>query len=147
MKPLFLSLLLLILALPYQRAAAQTGAAGPDAPATGKRAGKNKKSADAEVARSQRRMSMNPEEAKRDQQMEVLEARSGMTANTSFGRGSGPARQYDKASGGFALKKFKDKRRGTARQKRGQSHPAPGIDPKGKPLTHKYKGKKHFLFF
>ena len=92
-------------------------------------------------------MSMNPEEAKRDQQMEVLEARSGMTANTSFGRGSGPARQYDKASGGFALKKFKDKRRGTARQKRGQSHPAPGIDPKGKPLTHKYKGKKHFLFF
>ena len=147
MKPLFLFFLLFALALPYQQAAAQTGAAGSDAPTTGKRAGKNKKPVDAEVARTQRRMSMNPEEAKRDQQMEVLEARSGMTANTSFGRGSGPARQYDKASGGFALKKFKDKRRGTARQKRGQSHPAPGIDPKGKPLTHKYKGKKHFLFF
>ena len=99
----------------------------------------------ADVARTQRRMGMNPDEAKRDQQLEILEARSGGTANTSFGRGTGPARQFDKGAGGFTVKKFKDKRIGTNRQKRGQSRPAPGIDPKGKPLKH--KKRNGFLFF
>ncbi|MCB2406912.1 hypothetical protein [Hymenobacter lucidus] len=104
----------------------------------------SRKASGEDIARMQRRMSMNPDEVKRDQQVEILEARSGGTANTSFGRASGPARQYDKGSSGFMVRKFKDKR-GTAQQQRGQSRKAPGIDPKGKPLKHK---KKHrFLFF
>lgn len=103
------------------------------------------KSEAADVARMQRRMNMNPDEAKRDQQQEILEARSGGTANTTFGRGTGPARQFDKGAGGFTVKKYKDKRIGTNRQQRGQSRPAPGIDPKGKPLKH--KKRKGFLFF
>jgi len=106
-----------------------------------------KKDSEADIARMQRRMSMNPDQVKRDQQMEILEARSGGTSNTSFGRGAGPARQFEKGSGGFTVRKFKDNRVGTARQKRGQTRPAPGIDPKGKPLKHKYKKKHHFLFF
>lgn len=95
----------------------------------------------------QRRMSMNPDEAKRDQQMEILDARAGLSSNTSLSRGSSSARHYDKGSGGFYLKKFKDKRAGTLQQKRGQTRRAPGIDPKGKPLKHKHKYKKQFLFF
>ncbi|RSK51066.1 hypothetical protein [Hymenobacter rigui] len=107
---------------------------------------KKRKASATDIARVQRRMSMNPDEAKRDQQMEILEARSGMgTANTSFGRASGPARQYEKGAGGFTVRKFKDNRIGTARQKRGQTRPAGFVDPKGKPLSH--KKKKHFLFF
>ncbi|UOQ72631.1 hypothetical protein [Hymenobacter cellulosilyticus] len=78
------------------------------------------------MARMQRRMSMNPDEVKRDQQLEILEARSGGTANTSFGRASGPARQYEKGNSGFTVRKFKDKR-GTAQQKRGQSRRAPAL--------------------
>ncbi|GAA4014190.1 hypothetical protein GCM10022408_29180 [Hymenobacter fastidiosus] len=104
-----------------------------------------RKASGEDIARMQQRMSMNPNEAKRDQQMEVLEARAGGgTANTSFGRASGPARQLEKGSGGFRVLNFRDKR-GTALQKRGVSRSAAGIDPKGKPLTH--QKKKHFLFF
>lgn len=107
---------------------------------------KNRKASATDITRMQRRMSMNPDEVKRDQQMEVLEARSGMgTANTSFGRSAGPARQFEKGAGGFAVRKFKDNRIGTARQKRGQTRAAGFVDPKGKPLSH--KKKKHFLFF
>lgn len=107
---------------------------------------KKRKTSATDIARMQQRMSMNPDEAKRDQQMEILEARSGMsTANTSFGRSSGPARQFEKGSGGFTVRKFKDNRVGTARQKRGQTRAAGFVDPKGKPLSH--KKKKHFLFF
>jgi len=104
-----------------------------------------KKASDADITRMQRRMSMNPDEAKRDKQMEILEARSGMTSNTSLSRGSSSARQYDSRNGGFTVKKFKTKNVGSLRQKRGQTHAAPGIDPKGKPLNH--KRKKHFLGF
>ncbi|RPD49775.1 hypothetical protein DNI29_02980 [Hymenobacter sediminis] len=107
---------------------------------------KKRQASATDIARMQQRMSMNPDEVKRDQQMEILEARSGMsTANTSFGRSSGPARQFEKGSGGFTVRKFKDSRIGTARQKRGQTRPAGFVDPKGKPLSH--KKKKHFLFF
>lgn len=108
---------------------------------------KSKRKATAsDIANMQRRMNMNPNEAKRDQQMEVLEARAGGGANTSFGRASGPARQYEKGSGGFTVRKFKaSKHARNAMMKRGQSRPAPGIDPKGKPLKH--KKKKGFLFF
>ncbi|HEX8349206.1 MAG TPA: hypothetical protein VF598_04530 [Hymenobacter sp.] len=133
------------------RVQAQTAAPSPDFPAqndpsAGARKTK-KKDSSTDMARMQRRMSMNPDEVKRDQQMEILEARSGGTANTSFGRAAGPARQFEKGGGGFTVRKFKDKRAGTARQKRGQTRPAPGIDPKGKPLTHKYKKRHRFLFF
>lgn len=108
---------------------------------------KKRKASPTDVARMQQRMSMNPDEVKRDQQMEVLEARSGAggTANTSFGRAAGPARQFEKGSGGFTVRKFKDNRIGTARQKRGQTRRAGYVDPKGKPLNH--KKKKGFLFF
>ncbi|WP_139925547.1 hypothetical protein [Hymenobacter sp. DG01] len=107
---------------------------------------KKRKASATDIARMQQRMSMNPDEAKRDQQMEILEARSGMsTANTSFGRSAGPSRQFEKGSGGFTVRKFKDNRIGTARQKRGQTRAAGFVDPKGKPLSH--KKKKHFLFF
>lgn len=107
---------------------------------------KKRKASATDIARMQQRMSMNPNEVKRDQQMEVLEARAGMaTANTSFGRSAGPNRQYEKGAGGFTVRKFKDKRLGTAKQKRGQTRAAGFVDPKGKPLSH--KKKKHFLFF
>ncbi|TGE11793.1 hypothetical protein [Hymenobacter elongatus] len=114
----------------------------PDAPTKSRKS--SRKASGEDIARMQRRMSMNPGDVKRDQQIEVLEARSGGGANTSFGRASGSSRQYEKSNSGFTVRKFKDKR-GTAQQQRGQSRKAPGVDPKGKPLTHK---KKHrFLFF
>ena len=107
---------------------------------------KKRKASATDIARMQQRMSMNPNEAKHDQQMEILEARSGAaTANTSFGRAAGPSRQYEKGSGGFTVRKFKDKRLGTAKQKRGQSRAGGYVTPKGKPLKH--KKTKHFLFF
>lgn len=105
-----------------------------------------RKATSADVANMQRRMNMNPDEAKRDQQIEVLEARAGGGANTSFGRSAGPARQYEKGTGGFTVRKFKaGKHTRNVMKKRGQSRPAPGIDPKGKPLKH--KPAKRFLFF
>lgn len=108
---------------------------------------KSKRKASAvDIANMQRRMNMSPEDAKRDQQLELLEARAGGgSANTSFGRAAGPARQYEKGSGGFTVRKFKaGKHTRNAMMKKGQGRPAPGIDPKGKPLKH--KKKKRFLF-
>jgi hypothetical protein len=143
MKKLFVATLLAIagfLAAPAQaQSVLDQGRAATDASPKKKR-----KASSTDVARMQQRMSMNPDEAKRDQQMEILEARSGGTSNTSFGRSAGPSRQYEKGSGGFTVRKFKDNRVGTARQKRGQTRAAGYVNPKGKPLTHK---KKKFLFF
>ncbi len=146
MKKFLAGALLALSGLFMAPAYAQVTPSAPDQ-ATGNKPRKQKsKDESADVTRTQRRMNMNPDEAKRDQQLEILEARSGgSTANTSFGRGTGPARQYDKGMGGFTVKKFKDKRIGTARQKRGLSRAAPGIDPKGKPLKH--KKRNGFLFF
>ncbi|PJJ54523.1 hypothetical protein [Hymenobacter chitinivorans] len=142
MKKLIAALLLAGTSLVAFQAQAQSSEPAADKPAASRKP--SRKASGEDIARMQRRMSMNPNEVKRDQQMEILEARSGGTANTSFGRAAGPARQYEKGNSGFMVRKFKDKR-GTAQQKRGQSRPAPGIDPKGKPLSHK---KKHrFLFF
>ena len=105
-----------------------------------------RKASSADIANMQRRMNMNPEDAKRDQQIELLEARAGGSANTSFGRSSGPARQYEKGSGGFTVRKFKaGKHTRNAMMKKGEGRAAPGIDPKGKPLNH--KKKKRFLPF
>ncbi|SHJ70189.1 hypothetical protein SAMN02745146_3749 [Hymenobacter daecheongensis DSM 21074] len=143
MKKLIAVLLLVAPALFVQPAQAQVN--GQQGKGRKAEQARSRKVSGEDMARMQQRMSMNPDEAKRDQQMEVLEARAGGgTANTSFGRSAGPARQLEKGSGGFSVLKFKDKR-GTALQKRGLSRPAGGIDPKGKPLTH--KKKKRFLLF
>ncbi|WP_046245919.1 hypothetical protein [Hymenobacter terrenus] len=99
-----------------------------------------------ELARNQRRAAMTPDEIKRDQQLELLEARTG---NTSFGgRNGGPERQFDsnRSGNGFMVRKFKAKA-GFAEQKRGMSHPVGASNPAGKPLVHKHKQKKKFLFF
>ncbi|WP_375433916.1 hypothetical protein [uncultured Hymenobacter sp.] len=107
---------------------------------------RKRKANSSDIANMQRRMNMNPDDAKRDQQLELLQARAGGSANTSFGRAAGPARQYEKGAGGFTVRKFKaSKHAKNAMMKKGQSRPAMGIDPKGKPLNH--KNKKRFLFF
>ena len=98
-----------------------------------------------ELARNQRRAAMSPDEAKRDQQLELLEARTG---NTSFGGHNGPERQFDsnRPGNGFMVRKFKAKA-GFGEGKRGMSHPIGGANPAGKPLVHKHPGRKRFLFF
>jgi hypothetical protein len=96
-----------------------------------------------ELARNQRRAAMTPDEVKRDQQLELLEARTG---NTSFG-GRGPERQFDNGrnGNGFMVKKYKAKA-GFLENKRGQTHYVGGSNPPGKPLVHKHN-KNKFLFF
>jgi hypothetical protein len=99
------------------------------------------------LMRNQRTANMTPEELKRDQQLQILEARTGISnGNTSLGRHVGPERHFDKSSGGFMVRKFKAKP-GSGEQKRGMSHPIGGSNPKGKPLVHKSKMKKKFFFF
>jgi hypothetical protein len=94
-------------------------------------------------ARMRRQQQGSPEDAARDQQLQILEARTG---NTSFGAGNnGPIRQYDKSNGAFTVRKFKVMR--GQKQKHGMSRQAPGINPKGKPLVHEHNRRKKFLFF
>ncbi|TYZ13416.1 hypothetical protein FY528_03125 [Hymenobacter lutimineralis] len=126
----------------HAQADAPQGPAGPvfEAPAAQQKAPRKRKASANDIARMQRRMAMNPDQAKRDQQIEVLEARAG--GSTSMGRGT--SRQYESGNGGFVVRRFRDKT-GSATQKRGQTRPAPGINPKGKPLKH--KKAKRFLFF
>ena len=97
--------------------------------------------------RARRQQQMTPENAARDQQLQVLEARTG---NTSLGaeRG-GPFRQLDKAGGSFTVRKFRalpgqDQKKGESRRVR------MGARTKGKPLVHEHgsnKKKHRFLFF
>jgi uncharacterized iron-regulated membrane protein len=100
-----------------------------------------------ELARNQRRAAMTPDEIKKDQQLALLEARTG---NTSFGT-KGPDRQFDsnRSGGGFMVRKFRAQpgKPGYAENKRGQSHFMGGSNPAGKPLVHKQKNKHRFLFF
>jgi hypothetical protein len=87
---------------------------------------------------------MSPEEAAHDQQMQLLEARTG---NTSFGaeRG-GPYRQMDKTGGSFTVRKFRALP--GQEQKRGESRRVlMGARTTGKPLVHDRGRKKKFLFF
>ena len=131
--------------------AARAQSAAPDfpaAPAPGTpsaAATRSSRASAQELARQQRRSQMSPDEAKRDEQMALLEARTG---NTSFSRG-GPERQLDKATagGGFTVRKFKSRPGQMAGDQRGQGHYRGGIDPPGKPLEHKHKGKKKFGIF
>lgn len=144
------AVLTLAVAFATSRAQAQSGAPDYPAPApTPPAAAKptNPNLSPAAKAREERRQRMDPDEARRDQQLEILEARAGGgTSNTSLSRGASQARQYEGRGGGFTVKKFKDKRPGTKKQQRGQTHYAGGIDPKGERLIDK-KRKKHFLFF
>ncbi|RZJ93016.1 MAG: hypothetical protein EOO60_06375 [Hymenobacter sp.] len=94
-------------------------------------------------ARLRRQQQMTPEDAARDQQLQILEARTG---NTSFGAGSGGAyRQYDKSKGGFTVRKYRAMP--GQENKRGLGHQAPGSITKGQPLVHDHSRKKKFLFF
>lgn len=94
-------------------------------------------------ARTRRQQQMTPEEAARDQQLQILEARTG---NTSFGAGSGGAyRQYDKSGGAFTVRRYKAMP--GQENKRGLGHQAPGSITKGQPLVHNHSRKKKFLFF
>ncbi|MBU6119673.1 hypothetical protein [Hymenobacter siberiensis] len=99
-----------------------------------------------ELARNQRRAAMSPDEVKRDQQLELLEARTG---NTSFGA-RGPDRQFDsnRSGNGFMVRKFKTQpgKPGYV-SKRGMGHTAGSSNPAGKPLVHKHKSKHKLLFF
>ena len=100
-----------------------------------------------ELARNQRRAAMSPDEIKKDQQLALLEARTG---NTSFGT-RGPDRQFDsnRSGGGFMVRKFKAQagKPGYAEGKRGQGRFIGGSNPEGKPSVHKHKSKHRFLFF
>ena len=126
---------------------AQTGPAFPTPGQTTSEEGARRTSAvnAQELARNQRRAAMTPDELKRDQQMELLEARTG---NTSFGGNGGPERQFDsgRSGNGFMVKKFKTKA-GFLENKRGQTHYVGGSNPPGKPLVHKHKSKNKFLLF
>ncbi|SDX81905.1 hypothetical protein [Hymenobacter psychrophilus] len=119
--------------------------------ATQKQTRKRGKATTDDVANMQRRMSMNAEESKRDQQQELLEARSG-AGNSSLSRAAGPDRQYDRGTGGFTVRKYRDNRVGAKPPKRGATRAAGYVDPKGKPMTDKQRSnrnrnKKRFLFF
>jgi hypothetical protein len=94
-------------------------------------------------ARARRQQQMSPEDAARDQQMQLLEARTG---NTSFGaEKGGPYRQLDKTGGSFTVRKFKalpgqEQEKGVSRRVQ------MGGRTKGKPLVHD-RSRKKFLFF
>ncbi|HET9505861.1 MAG TPA: hypothetical protein VFO93_20105 [Hymenobacter sp.] len=101
---------------------------------------RKEKRAAAILTQAQPTKEKTPEEVAQEQQLRILEARAG---NTSFGDGNGGAfRQLDKNSGGFTVRKFKSLR--GQENKRGEGHQAPGIDPKGEPLTQR-KHKKNFF--
>jgi hypothetical protein len=87
---------------------------------------------------------MSPEDAARDQQMQLLEARTG---NTSFGaEKGGPYRQLDKTGSSFTVRKFKALP--GQEQKRGESRRVlMGARTTGKPLVHDHGRKKKFLLF
>jgi len=98
----------------------------------------------ADAARARRQQQMSPADAARDQQLQVLEARTG---NTSFGvEKGGPYRQLDKTSGSFTVRKFRALR--GQEQERGKSRRMPtGARTHGQPLVHEHGRKKRFLLF
>jgi hypothetical protein len=150
MKKLLATVLLGGLGL-FAAPAARAQSEAPDFPTAGKEVGtsetgarRNSRASSEELARNQRRANMSPEDVKRDQQLEILEARTGMgTGNTSFSR-NGPERQFESA-GGFKVRKFKAKA-GSGLQKRGMTHMAGGADPKGQRLIDKKRRNKFLIF-
>lgn len=142
MKKIVVAAPLLFIAL-LSAASAKAQAVAPDFPAPGSPARPATPTTALDGARSRRQQQMSPEDAARDQQLQILEARTG---NTSFAaeRG-GPARQLDKSGGAFTVRKFKalpgqEHKRGESRQV------VMGGRTTGKPLVHKHNRKK-FLFF
>lgn len=122
-------------------AGAQAQSTAPNFPTLGSPARPNAP-AFKDDTRARRQQQMSPEDAARDQQMQLLEARTG---NTSFGaeRG-GPYRQMDRAGGSFTVRKFKALP--GQEQKRGESRRVlMGAHTTGKPLVH--DRKKKFLLF
>lgn len=122
---------------------AQAQTTAPDFPTPGSPA-RSAVPAPADGARARRQQQMSPEDAARDQQLQLLEARTG---NTSFGaEKGGPYRQLDKTGGSFTVRKFRalpgqDQKRGESRRVR------MGARTTGKPLVHDRGRKKKFLFF
>lgn len=117
--------------------------AAPSFPTTGNTTNAASPAAPLDAARARRQQQMSPEDAAHDQQLQILEARTG---NTSFGAGtSGPSRQYDKRNGAFTVRRYKGMP--GQEQKRGVGRPSYGINPKGQPLVHDHKQKKKLLFF
>jgi hypothetical protein len=118
--------------------AAQAQSSAPSAPAASEAPAKS-----IDPARMSRQQQMTPEDAARDQQLQILEARTG---NTSFGASSGGGyRQYDKSNGSFTVRKYRAMP--GQENKRGLGHQAPGSITKGQPLVHDHGRKKKFLFF
>ncbi len=122
-------------------AGAQAQSTAPNFPAPGSPARPNAP-AFKDDARARRQQQMSPEDAARDQQLQLLEARTG---NTSLGaeRG-GPYRQMDKAGSSFTVRKFKalpgqEQKRGETRRVQMGAHTT------GKPLVN--GRKKKFLLF
>ena len=147
MKNSFFPVVLAVLALLFANPAARAQSTPPDFPTTGQPAAARAPRPNAQqAARQQRRAAKSPDEARHDEQLALLEARTG---NTSFSRG-GPERQLDKSTpgGGFTVRKFKARPGQMAGDQKGQGHYRGGIDPPGKPLEHKHKSKtKRFLLF
>ena len=149
MNKLFAAALLGVLSLgTAAMAQAQTGPAFPEPGQSRNAVAPRTNATNAqELARNQRRAAMSPDEIKKDQQLALLEARTG---NTSFGT-HGPDRQFDsnRSGGGFMVRKFKAQagKPGYAENKRGQSRSFGGSNPEGKPLVHKHPRKHKFLFF
>ncbi len=98
------------------------------------------------MSRAERRSLMSPEEAQRDEQLQIMEARTG---NTSLSMdNTAPRAGQGKSS--FKVRKFKDNS-GTNKQTRGLSHPVGGVISQGKPLVHQHPNarprRKWFLAF
>ncbi|OGX81606.1 hypothetical protein BEN47_19115 [Hymenobacter lapidarius] len=128
-------------------AAAQSGPAFPTPGQSSSETGARRTTGNnaEELLRNQRRAAMTPDQIKQDQQMELLQARTG---NTSFGSTGAPDRQFDsnRSGRGFMVRKYKAKK-GFSELKRGMSHSVGGSNPPGKPLVHKSKMKKQFFIF
>ena len=89
---------------------------------------------------------LNGVDLHKKRQLEIVEARIN-GGNTLGAKANAKDNQYENvSSSGFTVKKFKP-RKTAAKQERGQSRAAPGIDPPGKPLVHKQPKKHKFLFF
>ena len=133
--------------LAASNASAQSGPAFPNPGQSTNEAGARRTTGNnaEELLRNQRRAAMTPDQIKEDQQLELLQARTG---NTSFGRNGAPDRQFDsnRSGKGFMVRKYKAKK-GFSELKRGMSHSVGGSNPPGKPLVHKSKMRKKFLFF
>lgn len=87
---------------------------------------------------------MNGVDLHKKRQMEVIRARLGQT---TLGAPDKENQQEDASASGFAVREFKGSRAQRERERKGYTPPVRGSDPPGKPLVHKERHRKHFLFF